>query len=350
MGQLRGRSVKDHLHRAIIPGRHHARHGGFSADVDGGAAPHHQPSLDGDVGEVQGFFPQAVGEDQVALKHSVPDIHSTPHQNRVPVGSGEIAGIVDALEDVAHDLRHLRPGDLALGVQSAIVVAADVAALHHGRNGVRRPRAHLVPVREPGKDGVTGRGQADRPGQHHNGLFAGDVVLRPHAAVGVPGESPHVDRLGDVVIVPAPTGNVRIAGNVGALVSAEKPVDHSGHLCAGEVAVRVQLVPGRTHQHAVVHRPGQGLVCPMAVGVPVVGDLVGVGGVSVDGQQSDHHHRRQEQGKESLHIGKFDAHFASFRYFEIFMGCYVLRRNQQAAEQVSGCQSLSPPSGPDVAK
>src|SRR5699024_1648087 len=150
-------------------------------------------------------------------------------------------GFIDALEDVAHDLRHLRTGDLALGVQAAIVVATDIAALHHSGNGVCGPGPHLVPVREPRKSGTAGRGQADRPGQHHNGLFAGDVFIRPHAAVGVPGEGPHVYRLGDVVIVPAATGNIRVAGNIGALVGAEKPVDHSSHLCAGQVAVRVDL-------------------------------------------------------------------------------------------------------------
>mgnify|MGYP006922376777 CR=1 FL=1 len=39
-----------------------------------------------------------VGENQVALKHSVLDVHRAPHQNRVPVCPGEVAGIVDALE------------------------------------------------------------------------------------------------------------------------------------------------------------------------------------------------------------------------------------------------------------
>ena len=300
LGQLRGRSVKDHLHRAVIPGRDHARHGGFSGDVDSRAAPHHQPPLDGDVIEVQGLLPQAVGENQVAFKHSVLDAYCAPHQNRVPVGAGEITGIVDTLEDIAHDLRHLRTGDLALGVQTAIVVTADVAPLYHGGNAVRRPRAYLVPVREPGKGGVTGRGQADRPGQHHHGLFAGDIFIRPHTAVGVPGKGPHVDRLGDVVMVPAPTGHIREAGNVGALVGAKQPVYHSGHLCAGKIAVWVQPVLGRTHQHTVVHRPRQGFIGPMAVGVAVVRNLVVIGGVSVDGQQSDHHNRRQEQRKESL--------------------------------------------------
>ena len=189
---------------------------------------------------------------------------------------------MDTLEDIAHDLRHLRTGDLALGVQPSITVAADVAALHHGGNSVRRPRAYLVPVREPGQNGITSRGQADRPGQHHHGLFAGDILIRPHAAAGIPGEGPHVDRLGDVVMVPAPTGHVRVPGNVGALVGVKQPVDHSGHLSAGEIAVRVQFVLGRTHQHTIVHRPRQGFIGPMAVGIAVVGDLVGIGGMGVD--------------------------------------------------------------------
>ena len=42
-----------------------------------------------------------------------------------------------------------------------------------------RCRSYLVPVREPGKGGVTGRGQANRPGQHHHGLFAGDIFIWP---------------------------------------------------------------------------------------------------------------------------------------------------------------------------
>ena len=92
LGQLRGRNVKNHLHRAVIPGRDHTRHGGFAADVDGGAAPYHQPPLDGDVIEVQGLLPQAVGENQVAFKHSVLDAYRAPHQNRVPVGAGDLAG------------------------------------------------------------------------------------------------------------------------------------------------------------------------------------------------------------------------------------------------------------------
>ena len=221
LGQFRSGGVKNHLHRAVIPGCDHARHGGFAADVDGGAAPYHQPSLDGDIVEVQSFLPQAVGEDQVALEHSVLDACRAPHQNRVLVGAGEITGIMDTLEDIAHDLRHLRTGDLALGIQAAITVAADVAALHHGGNSVRRPRAYLVPVREPGQNGITGRGQADRPGQHHHGLFASDILIRPHAAAGVPCKGSHVDRLGDIVMVPAPTGHVREAGNVGALVGAK---------------------------------------------------------------------------------------------------------------------------------
>ena len=57
LGQFRSGGVKDHLHRAVIPGRDYASHSGFSGDVDGGAAPYHQPSLDGDVIEVQGVLP-----------------------------------------------------------------------------------------------------------------------------------------------------------------------------------------------------------------------------------------------------------------------------------------------------
>ena len=90
--------------------------------------PHTQPSLDGDIVEVWSFLPQAIGDNQIAFKHSVLDTYRAPHQNRVSVGAGEITGIVDALEDIAHDLRHLRTGDLALGVQPSIMVAA----LHHG--------------------------------------------------------------------------------------------------------------------------------------------------------------------------------------------------------------------------
>ena len=71
-------------------------------------------------------------------------------------------------------------------------------------------------------------------------VFESDLIL--HAAIGVPGEGPHVDRLGDVVMVPAPTGHVREAGNVGALVGAKQPVYHSGHLSAGEIAVREAMV------------------------------------------------------------------------------------------------------------
>ena len=41
---------------------------------------------------------------------------------------------------------------------------------------------------------------------------AGDILIRPHAAAGIPGKGPHVNRLGDVVMVPAPTGYVREAG------------------------------------------------------------------------------------------------------------------------------------------
>ena len=182
------------------------------------------------------------------------DVRLVSHQNRIPVGSGDLAGIMDALENVAHNLSHLRTGDLALGVQSAIIVAVDIAMLHHSGNGVCGPCAHLVPVREPGEGGRAGSGQADRLRQHHNGLFTSDVFIRSHAAVGVPGEGPHVYRLGDVVIVPAPTGHVCVPGNIRAFVGAEKPVDHRGHLSVGEIAVRVQFVLGRTHHHAVVHR------------------------------------------------------------------------------------------------
>ena len=62
------------------------------------------------------------------------DAYRAPHQNRVPVGASEITGIMDTLEDIAHDLRHLRTGDLALGVQPSITVTADVAPLYHGCN------------------------------------------------------------------------------------------------------------------------------------------------------------------------------------------------------------------------
>ncbi len=62
LGQLCRRSVKDHLHRTVIPGCDHARHSGFAADVDGGAAPYYQPPFDGDVIEAQGLLPQAIGK------------------------------------------------------------------------------------------------------------------------------------------------------------------------------------------------------------------------------------------------------------------------------------------------
>ena len=63
LGQLRSGGVKDHLHRAVIPGQHHARHSGLAGDVDGRTAPHHQPPLDGDVVQGELPFPQAVGKD-----------------------------------------------------------------------------------------------------------------------------------------------------------------------------------------------------------------------------------------------------------------------------------------------
>ena len=49
------------------------------------------------------------------------------------------------------------------------------------------------------------------PDRNQVGAWAADAVA---ATVGIPGEGPHVDRLGDVVMVPAPTGHVREAGNM----------------------------------------------------------------------------------------------------------------------------------------
>ena len=151
MGQLRSGGVKDHLHRAVIPGQHHARHSGLAGDVDGRTAPHHQPPLDGDVVHGKLPFPQAVGKDQVAFKNGVVDICLAPYQHSVPVGPGYLAGIIHALENVAHDLGHLPAGDIAFGMQAAIAVPVDIAALHHGRHGVYGPCAHIVSIREPGQ-------------------------------------------------------------------------------------------------------------------------------------------------------------------------------------------------------
>ena len=96
----------------------------------------------------------------------------------------------------------------AVMMVSLLAVNAHAA---HGGNSVRRPRAYLVPVREPGQNGITGRGQADRPGQHHHGLFAGDILIRPHAAAGIPGKGILANGLGEKTL---DLNNVTIKGRL----------------------------------------------------------------------------------------------------------------------------------------
>ena len=135
--------------------------------------------------------------------------------------------------------------------------------------------------------------------------------------IGVSCEGPHVHRLGNVVVVPAVPGHIRVPGNVRALVGAEQPVNHRGHLSAGQVAVRGNFILGCADHHAVVYRPRQSLIGPVAIGVAVIGYFVAAGGVGVGSQQAGHQQHCHEKGNNSPNFSeKLDAHASSFRFFE----------------------------------
>ena len=166
------------------------------------------------------------------------DIHIPPNQHDVIVFAGQGAALIDMAENPGEDLGHLGAGDVVFGTKIAIGIPCDKLPLHHRADIIVGPRTDLVGIRELGQVLIRCRHQAESTGNHNDCLLPGDVIIRLHQPVAVSGQGSHVDGLRDVVVVPAPSHNVRVVGYVRILVSAVEPVHHGGHLSTSQQPMR----------------------------------------------------------------------------------------------------------------
>ena len=192
------------------------------------------------------------------------DIHIPPNQYDIIVFAGQGAALVDMAENPGEDLSHLGAGDVVFGTKIAIGIPCDKLPLHHRADIIVGPRTDLVGIRELGQVLTGRRHQAESTGNHNDCLLPGDVVIRLHQPVTVSGQGSHVDGLRDVVVVPAPSHNVRVVGYVRILVSAVEPVHHGGHLGTSQQPIRVHGVVVFTGEDIVLDGPLQSVIRPMS--------------------------------------------------------------------------------------
>ena len=126
------------------------------------------------------------------------------------------------------------------------------------------------------------------------------MVVRPHDVAIIASQGAHLNCLRNVVVVPAAHRHIRECRDVGALVGAVKPVNHSCHLCPGEKTVwRHRVFTGSRHD-SIFDSPIQGVIRPVAIDILKVSD---VGGEGADGKRVDHQHPCKKQGPAPSQFG-----------------------------------------------
>ena len=282
--------------------------------MDLGPTPDDQVALDRNI--LQGQLPlrKAVSDDKVAIEHCIADVHIAADQYNVVVLARQSTPLMDMAEDPGEDLGHLSAGDVVLGAEHAVRITGDKLLLYHTAYIGIGPGTNEAGIREFGQVLVVLHHQTECAGDHDDRLLAGDVVVRPHDVAIIASHGAHLNRLRNVVVVPAAHRHICECGNVGALVSAVKPVDHSCHLCPGEETVwRHRVCAGPRHD-SIFDSPVQGVIRPVVVYILEVSD---VGGEGTDGKRVYHQHPCKNQRSAPPQLGrKIRAHYQSS--FDLF--------------------------------
>ena len=273
-----GAVLHSHADLALLTGNDDLGNLGAALDDDGvgAAAADQQTAVHSDVVQLHMALAHALGHDEVAG-----DVHilegyvvGADDGGAVHVAGVLAGGVVIGVEDVVQNGDNLSAGDGVGGTEQAI------AALHvpgggHGVDSAHSPVGDGGLIQEAGVGSGLGV-QAQHPGEHDGGLLAGDggagldsAVTHAHDDAGGVGAQNGVG-------VPA---LIQVGeGILGLELVGHDPVQHHGHLAAGDAAVG--------HEVAVLVALDDAVVLPGVQGVlgPVAGSVSGGKGGSGLGQ------------------------------------------------------------------
>ena len=168
-----------------------------------------------------------------------------------------------SFDDVVKDLRELSSCNGVLRSE-AVGTAVDVTRTDHGLDVRQRPVGNLAAVRKFGeiRFAVPFQIELQRSCHHGHGFLSGDGRVRSHGCTAAAIVGTHLDGQSYVVVVPLGFGYVLILADVCNFVAAEGAVDDGRHLCAGQIAVRVDNAVSLAVEQSVVHSSRDGFSIP----------------------------------------------------------------------------------------
>ncbi len=197
----------------------------------------------------------AAGEVEVARDHAVAqgDAGGIDGHIAVDAAQGVLALLADGGADGAHQHGgHLAPGDVPLGLEAAVLIAADNPLGNGGPDEAPAPVAQGAAVGET-QGLARGAPEHQVAGEQHRGLLPGERGVGGGRGGARPLEIADIVANINIVIEPVPGAHVGKRHPV-QLVIAVGPVHHGHELGAGDAAAQAQRAAGVAPHNAPVHQ------------------------------------------------------------------------------------------------